>query len=135
MSFEWGDYMQIAARMCALADTESDIEEAACRAAISRSYYALYNKCLAHHKSKWGDPLTYEGESNHTALEKAYRDKAYSFSDAARREAALAVADALDQYRRLRNEADYEDVLRGVKPKAARAVAKIAGRINDLSSI
>lgn len=93
--FNWIDYLRIAKRL--IADFPSD--EAALRAAVSRSYYAAFNLAKAHLISQNRIPAFHPRNTHDTVW------RMYSSSLSAQE---LRIGQAGYRLRNLRNIADYE---------------------------
>ena len=106
MSFVWLDYLVLAEALLQ-AHTTLAPEEACCRAAISRAYYAVYGVARRRARDQEGLRLPPAAEA-HQRVITHYR---HGTSPLHR-----AIGDSLRQLRSARNRADYDDQL--VRPLA-----------------
>ena len=99
MSFAWSEYLTVAE---ALVDGRGTLapEEACCRAAISRAYYAAYGVARSHARDNERLSLQRTG-GDHQRVLLHYRCR----PDRAHQE----IAELLFRLRRQRNQADYDD--------------------------
>jgi len=107
MSFDWREYLILAE---ALVQTRTTLapEEACCRAAISRAYYAVYGVARTQAHDQEGVQVPATGDA-HQQLGLHYRT-----GPSPRHR---AIGEHLRQLRRARNRADYADQL--ARPVAA----------------
>ena len=96
MSFAWGEYLTVAEALVHQRGTLAD-EEACCRAALSRAYYAAYGAARNHARDVEGLVLAQTGEDHRQVLHH-YRQRA----DAAHQE----LGELLFRLRRHRTQAD-----------------------------
>jgi len=101
MSFAWRDYLELAEALVQARTTLAP-EEACCRAAVSRAYYAVYGVARTQARDHEGLHLTATGEA-HQQVSLHYR----TGPSPRHRE----IGERLRQLRRARNRADYADQL------------------------
>ena len=101
MSFAWLDYLVLAEALLQARTTFAP-EEACCRAAISRAYYAVYGAALTRARAQDGLQLPATGEA-HQRVITHYRQGPSSLH--------RAIGNNLRRLRRARNHADYDDQL------------------------
>ena len=101
MSFAWLDYLTLAEALLQARTTFAP-EEACCRAAISRAYYAVYGVARTRAREQEGLQLQATGDAHQRVI-------AHYFQ----RPSPLhrAIDDNLRQLRSVRNRADYDDQL------------------------
>ncbi len=99
MSFAWLDYLTLAE---ALLQTRTTLapEEACCRAAISRAYYAVYHVARTHAQEQEGLQLPATGDAHQRVIMHYFRGPSPLHR---------AIGDSLRQLRSVRNRADYDD--------------------------
>ena len=114
MSFAWVEYLTVAEALVRQRATLAD-EEACCRAAISRAYYAAYGAARNHARDVEGLVLSQTGDDHRQVLGH-YRHAA----DAAHQE----LGELLFRLRRHRTQADYADTLLDVVPRAYAALRR-----------
>jgi len=104
VSFDWGEYLILAAELPALGTSRAS-EEARCRAALSRAYYAVYHRALltAQHRG-YSNRRT---SSVHRELIQYYGGQ----PDPRWKQAGIE----LDRLRTLRSQADYDDQFKDAK--------------------
>jgi uncharacterized protein (UPF0332 family) len=104
MMFDWTEYYRLAQNLVRDKATFST-EEACCRAAVSRAYYAAY--CLARNRARASSKLNLRGTADdHKTVEAYYRD--------ARDPDRKKIGALLDRLRDHRNQADYDDEIPSV---------------------
>lgn len=108
MSFAWVEYLAVAEALVRQRGTLAD-DEACCRAAISRAYYAAYGAARNHACDVEGLGLAQTGEDHRQVLQH-YRQRV----DAAHQE----LGELLFRLRRHRTQADYADTLLDAVPRA-----------------
>lgn len=101
MSFAWQDYLALAEALVQARTTLAP-EEACCRAAVSRAYYAVYGVARTQARDHEGLQLPATGEA-HQQVSLHYRT-----GPSPRHR---AIGEGLRQLRRARNRADYADQL------------------------
>ena len=101
MSFAWLDYLVLAEALLQASTTLAP-EEACCRAAISRPYYAVYGVARTRARDQEGLQLPMAAEA-HQRVITHYRHGASPLH--------RAIGDSLRQLRSARNRADYADQL------------------------
>ena len=101
MSFAWGDYLALAEALVQARTTLAP-EEACCRAAVSRAYYAVYGVARTQARDHAGLQLPATGDA-HQQVGLHYRT-----GPSPRHR---AIGEHLRQLRRARNHADYADQL------------------------
>ena len=99
MSFAWEDYLALAEALVQARTTLAS-EEACCRAAVSRAYYAVYGVARTQARVVAGLQLPTTGDA-HQQLSLYYRMGATPRH--------RAIGEHLQQLRRARNRADYAD--------------------------
>ncbi|MGB8346565.1 MAG: hypothetical protein WCD86_16890 [Ktedonobacteraceae bacterium] len=107
MSFDWLEYFDIAQELVTQAKNNSPHQEANLRVAISRAYYAVFNKARdhlrRHDKIREPSPLV-DSNGNHINIHAYVREKFKNSADADYREIGLA----LERMVKDRNAADYD---------------------------
>ncbi len=101
MSFAWLDYLVLAEALLQARTTLAP-EEACCRAAISRAYYAVYGAALTRARDQDGLQLPATGDA-HQRVITHYRQGPSPLH--------RAIGNNLRRLRRARNRADYDDQL------------------------
>ncbi len=111
MSFQWKTYIDLAERLHQESETFAETE--ACqRSAISRAYYGAFG--LAREPSvKEGLALTHTGE-DHKNVEQHFRRSSQKF----RKQIGIE----LSRLKRLRNKADYDDLIPRLPKETIKAV-------------
>jgi len=99
MSFAWAEYLTLAAALFRERATFAD-QEACCRAAISRAYYAAFCAVRNHGRDYEGLPLS------NTARDHQIVYTHYAHNPNAQHK---AIASTLHRLRQRRNRADYDD--------------------------
>ena len=126
MSFVWLDYLVLAEALLQ-AHTTLAPEEACCRAAISRAYYAVYGVARRRARDQEGLRLPPAAEA-HQRVITHYRHGTSPLH--------WAIGDSLRQLRSARNRADYDDQL--VRPLAlaqfaVRRARQVVGQLAALT--
>ena len=101
MSFAWLDYLALAEALLQARTTLAP-EEACCRAAISRAYYAVYGAARTRARDQDGLQLPATGDA-HQRVITHYRQGPSPLH--------RAIGNNLRRLRRARNRADYDDQL------------------------
>jgi hypothetical protein len=101
MSFPWLDYLVLAEALLQVRTTLAP-EEACCRAAVSRAYYAVYGAARTRARDQEGLQLPPAAEA-HQRVITHYRQGTSPLH--------RAIGDSLRQLRSARNRADYADQL------------------------
>ena len=101
MSFAWLDYLVLAEALLQARTTLAP-EEACCRAAISRAYYAVYGAARTRARDQEGVQLPATGDA-HQRVITHYRQGPSPLH--------RAIGNNLRRLRRARNRADYDDQL------------------------
>ena len=101
MSFAWLDYLGLAEALLQARTTFAP-EEACCRAAISRAYYAVYGAARTRARDQDGLQLPATGDA-HQRVITHYRQGPSPLH--------RAIGNNLRRLRRARNRADYDDQL------------------------
>ena len=114
MSFAWEAYLTVAEALVQQRATFAP-EEACCRAAISRAYYAAYGAARNHARDGEGLALTQTGDDHRQVLGHYRRAP-----DPVHQE----VGELLFRLRRHRAQADYADTLRDAVPRAYAALRR-----------
>jgi uncharacterized protein (UPF0332 family) len=125
MSFAWQEYLVLAEALVQ-ARTTFAAEEACCRAAISRAYYAVYGLARAYARDHEGLRLPATGEAHHLVIAH-YRQGAYPLH--------RVISDSLRQLRSLRNLADYADEIHHPVELAMRAVRRARQVMTQLQAL
>lgn len=75
MAFNWNDYLDLAKSFQKLTLSKIKIEEACCRTAVSRAYYAVYHIALdfAEKNLSYSKSTGIEAGKNHSELGKYYK--------------------------------------------------------------
>lgn len=107
MSFDWSEYLDIAQELFTQAKNNSPHQEANLRIAISRAYYAVFNKARdhlrRHDKLREPAPLV-DSNGNYINIHAYVREKFKNSADADYQEIGLA----LERMVKDRNAADYD---------------------------
>jgi hypothetical protein len=114
MSFPWLEYLVLAEALLQ-ARTTLATEEACCRAAVSRAYYAVYGAARTRTRDQDGLQLPAIGDA-HALVMTHYRQGPSPLH--------RAIGDNLRRLRRARNRADYDDQLDRPVALAAFAVRR-----------
>ena len=121
MSFPWIEYLTLAEALVQARGTFAH-DEACCRAAISRAYYAAYGATRNHARDGEGLAL-HQTSGDHRRVILHYQRTA----DRAHQE----IAELLFRLRRLRTRADYDDQMPHAIPIAHTALRR-ARRVFDV---
>jgi uncharacterized protein (UPF0332 family) len=127
MSFAWLEYLVLAEALLQAPATLAP-EEACCRAAISRAYYAVYGVARLHARDQEGLHVPATAEA-HQRVITHYRHGASPLH--------RAIGDSLRQLRSARNRADYDDQLdrpRALAQFAVRRARQVVGQLATLAS-
>ena len=114
MSFAWVEYLTVAEALVHQRGTLAP-EEACCRAAISRAYYAAYGAARNHARDVEGLGLVQTGDDHQRVL-RHYRRTAAP--------AHQAIGELLFRLRQARAQADYADTLPNAVPRAYAALRR-----------
>jgi hypothetical protein len=101
MSFAWADYLTLAEALLQGRATLAP-EEACCRAAISRAYYAVYGAARTRAREQDGLQLPATGDAHQRVIAHYFQGPSPLHR---------AIADTLRRLRGARNRADYDDRL------------------------
>ncbi len=99
MSFAWAAYLTLAEALFRERVTFAD-QEACCRAAISRAYYAVFCAARNHARDNEGLPLPRGGRVHQAVIDHYSNHTSQQYR---------AIGWALRRLRHLRNRADYDD--------------------------
>jgi hypothetical protein len=127
MSFDWKRYYSVAVKLVETPELhEGDQEEAMCRAAISRAYYAVFNMTISYLESLLGE--TPYSDKHRWAIDrmKGLSLTAHAPNDVKIKRAAIHTA--LEKLRTDRNDADYEASLKDLPMRCAKLSLKHAKR-------
>ncbi len=124
MRFAWQEYLVLAEALLHARTTFAP-EEACCRAAISRAYYAVYGLARAYAHQE-GLQLPATGEAHHLVIAH-YRAGASPLH--------RAISDSLRQLRGIRNLADYADEIHQPVALAQRAVRRAHQVVAQLQAL
>jgi hypothetical protein len=125
MSFAWLDYVALAEALLQARTTLAP-EEACCRAAISRAYYAVYGAARTRARDQDGLQLPATGDA-HQRVITHYRQGA--------RPLHRAIGDSLRQLRSARNRADDDDQLDRPVARAEFAVRRTRQVVAQLQAL
>jgi hypothetical protein len=125
MSFEWLDYLVVAEALLQARTTFAP-EEACCRAAISRAYYAVYGAARGRAQAQEGLQLPATGDAHHLVITH-YRQGPSPLH--------RAIGESVRQLRRARNRADYDDRLDRPVALAAFAVRRARQVVAQLQAL
>ena len=114
MSFAWEEYLTVAEALVQQRATLAS-EEACCRAAISRAYYAAYGVARNHARDSEGLVLSQTGDDHRQVLLHYRRAP-----DPAHQE----LGELLFRLRRHRTQADYADTLLDAAPRSYAALRR-----------
>jgi len=114
MSFAWLDYLTLAEALLQARTTLAP-EEACCRAAISRAYYAVYGAARTRARDQEGLQLPATGDAHQRVITHYFQGPSPLHR---------AIGDTLRQLRSVRNRADYDDQLDRPVARAAFAVQR-----------
>jgi uncharacterized protein (UPF0332 family) len=125
MPFDWTTYLDLARELAGRGSGPS-FEEARLRSAISRAYYAAFKQAFNYLCDK--DPtIRFQREGVHQYV---YEKFWYSRDAGWRR-----VGSELDRLRRLRNRADYDDLMTDLSADTRMALAYAAEIIDTLGKL
>lgn len=111
--FDWGEFISLAQNLLKINRPVS--EEAACRAAISRSYYGAF--CLARNFAEDNDHVTFDSSSKvHIIIQEHYANE----TDTAKQK----IGEDLRRLRLARNIADYDNICHNIKNKASGSIRR-----------
>lgn len=103
MSFDWIDYYTLADELSKKRNDKSSVnEEAACRSAVSRAYYAALHICKDFLVNKYNLDPKYELTYLHQKVPEALKDRGYG-----------RIGNNLQRLKKERRKADYEDYICG----------------------
>ena len=125
MSFPWLDYLVLAEALLQARTTLAP-EEACCRAAISRAYYAVYGAARPRARDQEGLQLPPAAEA-HQRVITHYRQGASPLR--------RAIGESLRQLRSVRNRADYDDQLDRPVARAQFAVRRARQVVAQLQAL
>ncbi len=125
MSFAWLDYLALAEALLQVRTTLAP-EEACCRAAISRAYYAVYGAARTRAHDEEGLQLPATGDA-HQRVITHYLQGASPLH--------RAIGDSLRQLRSARNRADYDDQLDRPVARAQFAVRRAQQVVAQLQAL
>lgn len=136
MSFDWYNYLTLAKSLKCSADART-IDEASCRASISRAYYAVYGLSCNYlcniekdQHLEWAvklgnkeirDMLLDEYKSFHSYVIQKFKEPD-SFDREDIKEIKLEIAEELITLKRRRKKADYDDRIRNVLSETEAAI-------------
>ena len=126
MSFAWLDYLVLAEALLQARTTLAP-EEACCRAAVSRAYYAVYGVARNRARDQDGLQLPATGDA-HQRVITHYRQGPSALH--------RAVGNTLRRLRRVRNRADYDDQLEqpvAVAQFAVRRARQVVAQLQALA--
>ena len=126
MSFDWREYLVLAEALLQ-ARTSLAQEEACCRAAVSRAYYAVYGVARNQARDQDGLQLPATGDA-HQRVSTHYRQGPSALH--------RAVGNTLRRLRRVRNRADYDDQLEqpvAVAQFAVRRARQVVAQLQALA--
>lgn len=135
MNFDWGGYVEVGRALRTVAPTlgDANLEEAALRAAISRSYYGAFNMSYDRYRAMRDamPPHAQKAEPVHRWLYDRYLAYAASSKTAsdARKRAYRKIADNLKLLKKYRVQADYEVPNLRDPDRLARASIRMADEI------
>ena len=125
MTFAWVDYVTLAEALLQGRATVAP-EEACCRAAVSRAYYAVYGAARTHAREQEGLQLPATGDAHQRVI-------AHYFQGPSALHRALA--ENLRRLRGARNRADYADQLDRPVALAAFAVRRARQVVAHLQAL
>jgi len=126
MSFDWGEYLNVAGELAATPFAPSTTE-AKQRSAISRSYYAAFGNARDHLQNVDGDGNVPRGPQAHE-----YVRLTFKASPNPRRK---SIGEGLNRLRRARYRADYADIMNGFVGETRFAVRLAELVIRDLAAL
>ena len=125
MSFAWLDYLTLAEALLQARTTFAP-EEACCRAAISRAYYAVYGAAATRAREQDGLQLPTTGEAHQRVSTHYFQGPSPLHR---------AIGDNLRQLRSVRNRADYDDQLDRPVARAEFAVRRARQVVTQLQAL
>lgn len=125
MSFDWLDYVTLAEALVQARTTFAP-EEACCRAAISRAYYAVYGAARTRAREQEGLQLPATGDAHQRVIAHYFQGPSPLHR---------AIGDTLRQLRSVRNRADYDDQLDRPAARAAFAVRRARQVVAQLQAL
>jgi len=125
MSFPWLEYLVLAEALLQARTTLAS-EEACCRAAVSRAYYAVYGAARTQARDQDGLQLPATGDA-HALVSTHYRQGPSPLH--------RAIGDNLRRLRRARNRADYDDQLDQPVARAQFAVRRARQVVAQLQAL
>ena len=125
MSFAWSDYLALAEALLQARTTFAP-EEACCRAAISRAYYAVYGVARTRAREQEGLQLPATGEAHQRVIAHYFQGPSPLHR---------AIGDNLRQLRSVRNRADYDDQLDRPVARAEFAVRRARQVVAQLQAL
>ena len=125
MSFAWLDYLTLAEALLQARTTLAP-EEACCRAAISRAYYAVYNVARTRAREHEGLQLPAIGDAHQRVIMHYFRGPSPLHR---------AIGDSLRQLRSVRNRADYDDQFDQAVARAQFAVRRARQVVVQLQAL
>ena len=125
MSFACLDYLTLAEALLQARTTLAP-EEACCRAAISRAYYAVYGAARTRAREQHGLQLPTTGEAHQRVITHYFQGPSPLHR---------AIGDNLRQLRSVRNRADYDDQLDRPVARAAFAVRRARQVVAQLQAL
>jgi uncharacterized protein (UPF0332 family) len=125
MSFAWLDYLTLAEALLQARTTLAP-EEACCRAAISRAYYAVYNVARTRAREHEGLQLPAIGDAHQRVIMHYFRGPSPLHR---------AIGDSLRQWRSVRNRADYDDQFDHAVARAGFAVQRARTLMTQLQAL
>jgi uncharacterized protein (UPF0332 family) len=126
MSFDWSGYYALA-RQLAGREVEAISEEAKLRSAISRAYYAAFNKARIY--------LLDNGHIESFPIHRDVHQDVSLWFLARPDKLSKDIGENLDYLRRLRNQADYQDELKNLTAIAADALFRAGSVIDKLMKL
>lgn len=105
--FNWGDFLSLAQEIETgrLAAASPDLQQAAIRTAINRSYYAAFHKAKDYAENKTGETFSRGGV--HELVVGFYRQNWKPYLDDSYRSNCGVIRDILIRMKRARGKADY----------------------------
>jgi len=125
MSFAWLDYLTLAEALLQARTTLAP-EEACCRAAISRAYYAVYGVARTRAREQEGLQLPATGDAHQRVITHYFRGPSPLHR---------AIGDNLRQLRSVRNRADYDDQIDQPVARAQFAVRRARQVVAQLQAL
>jgi len=125
MTFDWSEYYKLSKELAGQT-TGSSTEEARLRSAISRAYYAVFCTARNYWSVKENKPITRSGQEHGAVC-----DWFLSRSDHLSKD----IGEHLDQLRRYRNKADYDDTFDRLHSDAKKALDRANQALHQLSKL